>query len=404
MTPFSYKLKHIALLASLSLACGQLSAANYGTDLNLTMMPAAGGMGGVGIARPQDVGSAVFGNPATLTQYKGAHFMFGATFYAPDVSATHDGTTTGTAWTGESNAGPYLIPNIAITQALNERMTMGLGLGVVAGVGSDFRKVPGSLDPLAEILVFGANAGMAYQVNDRLSIGGMATIGMGLGQAGLTGNTASTSNFGFRGTLGANYSMDATTMGLYYRSPLAIEYENMVQYGASAFHSPTFEQPQEVGFGIANESLAGGKLLIAADVVWKDWESADSYRDVYDDQTILALGAQYTTGPYKFRIGYSHADSPIKQNVGSNVGSITSLLIGGVTTPLNPALTRYVQATNTEVVWEDQVTMGMGWTIQKGLTLDAHASVALDRNETIGATQVDAGAWQVGAALTWHFN
>ncbi len=75
MTPFSYKLKHITLLASLSLACGQLSAANYGTDLNLTMMPAAGGMGGVGIARPQDVGSAVFGNPATLTQYKGAHFM-----------------------------------------------------------------------------------------------------------------------------------------------------------------------------------------------------------------------------------------------------------------------------------------------------------------------------------------
>ncbi len=104
------------------------------------------------------------------------------------MSASHDGTTTGTAWSGESNAGPYLIPNIAITQALNERMTMGLGLGVVAGVGSDFRKVPGSLDPLAEILVLGANAGMAYQVNDRLSIGGMATIGMGLGQADSTGN------------------------------------------------------------------------------------------------------------------------------------------------------------------------------------------------------------------------
>ncbi len=168
--------------------------------------------------------------------------------------------------------------------------------------------------------------------------------------------------------------MDDNTLGLYYRSPLSIEYDNMVQYSTTGFHSPTFEQPQEVGFGIANESLAGGKLLIAADVVWKDWESADSYRDLYDNQTVFALGAQYTTGPYKLRVGFSHADSPIKKNVGSNVGSITSLLVGGATVPLNPALTRYVQATNGEVVWEDQVTLGVGWNMSKMLTLDAHAA------------------------------
>ncbi|WP_321527941.1 outer membrane protein transport protein [Sedimenticola selenatireducens] len=404
MTRFSSKLKYAGLVTGLSMTCTQLNAANYGTDLNLTMMPASGGMGGVGIARPQDTGSAVFGNPASLTQFNGTHFMFGATFYAQDVDALHDGTTTGTAWSGDSDAGPYLIPSIAITQSLNNRVTLGLGLGVVAGIGSDFRKVPGSLGPLAEIMVFGANAGAAYQVNDNLSLGAVATMGMGFGQAGLNSNTSSTSNFGLRATLGANYSMDYNTLGLYYRSPLSIEYDNMVQYSTTGFHSPTFEQPQEVGFGIANGSLAGGKLLIAADVVWKDWESADSYRDLYDNQTVFALGAQYTTGPYKLRVGFSHADSPIKKNVGSNVGSITSLLVGGATVPLNPALTRYVQATNGEVVWEDQVTLGVGWNMSKMLTLDAHASVALDRAETIGETRVDAGAWQVGGAFTWHFD
>ncbi|WP_029132985.1 OmpP1/FadL family transporter [Sedimenticola selenatireducens] len=404
MTRFSSKLKYAGLVTGLSMTCTQLNAANYGTDLNLTMMPAAGGMGGVGIARPQDTGSAVFGNPASLTQFNGTHFMFGATFYAQDVDALHDGTITGTAWSGESDAGPYLIPSIAIAQSLNDRVTLGLGLGVVAGIGSDFRKVPGSLSPLAEIMVFGANAGAAYQVNDNLSLGAVATLGMGFGQAGLNSNTSSTSNFGLRATLGANYSMDDNTLGLYYRSPLSIEYDNMVQYSTTGFHSPTFEQPQEVGFGFANESLAGGKLLIAADVVWKDWESADSYRDLYDNQTVFALGAQYTTGPYKLRVGFSHADSPIKKNVGSNVGSITSLLVGGATVPLNPALTRYVQATNGEVVWEDQVTLGVGWNMSKMLTLDAHASVALDRAKTIGETRVDAGAWQVGGALTWHFD
>lgn len=398
------KRKQAGLLTGLCLACSQLSAANYGTDLNLTMMPAAGGMGGVGIARPQDAGSALFGNPASLAQFKGSNFLFGASFYAQDVDAVHDGGATGTPWAGESDAGPYLIPSIAITQSLNERVTLGLGLGVVAGIGSDFRRVPGSLSPLAEIMVFGANAGAAYQVNEQLSLGAVATLGMGFGQAGLNGNTASTSNFGVRATLGANYSMDSTTLGAYYRSPLSIQYDNMVQYSPTGFHSPTFEQPQEVGFGIANEALAGGKLLLAADVVWKDWESADAYRDLYDNQTIFSVGAQYTTGPYKFRIGFSHADSPIKKNVGSRVDSITSLLVGGATVPLNPVLTRYVQATNGEVVWEDQLTLGLGWNINKMLTLDAHAGVALNRAETIGETRIDAGAWQVGAGLTWHFD
>ena len=392
-----------ALLAAAQLVLGSAQAANFGTDLNLTMMPAAGGMGGVGIARPQDLGASVFGNPATLAQFKGTQFMFGATFYDVDVSASHDGTTTGTAWSGDSDAGPYLVPNVALAQPVSDNTVIGAGLTVVSGVGSDFRGVAGSLDPLAEILVFGANAGVAHRISERLSIGAMATIGMGLGQAGLTGNTASTSNFGIRGTLGLTYEAGPTTFGAYYRSPLAIKYENMVQFSANGFHSPTFEQPQEVGLGIANESLMGGDLLLAADVVWKDWSSAESYQDLYDDQYVFALGAQYSTGPYRFRAGYARVESPIKSNVGSNVGDITSLLVGGVTVPMNPALTQYVQATNAEVIWEDQVSLGFGMDLTPGITFDAHAGYALKRDEQIGATKVDAGAWQAGVAFTWQF-
>lgn len=398
--------KKLPLHAAMSLCLmgGAAQAANFGTDLNLSMMPAAGGMGGVGIARPQDLGASVFGNPATLTQYRGTHFLFGANFYAPDVEATHDGTTTGTPWSAESEAGPYLVPNIAVSQSLGDNTVVGGGLTVVAGVGSDFRGVAGSLDPLAEILIFGANAGIAHQVTDNLSVGAMATIALGLGQAGLNSNTASTSNFGFRGTLGATYSAGPTTIGAYYRTPLAIEYENMVQYSATAYHSPTFEQPQELGIGIANQSLANGKLLLAADVVWKNWSDADAYEDLYDDQTLIALGAQYTMGRYKLRVGWAHVDSPIKRTVGSQVGDITSLLIGGGTVSVNPVLTQYVQATNAEVIWEDQVTLGLGVQLSKHISADAHVAYALHRDETIGSTNIDAGAWQAGVGITWHFN
>ena len=227
---------------------------------------------------------------------------------------------------------------------------------------------------------------------------------MGLGQAGLNNNTASTSNFGLRATLGMTYTAGDTIFAGYYRSPLAIKYKNMVQYDTNSFHSPTFEQPQEVSFGVANHSLMNGDLLLAADFIWKDWESAESYQDLYDNQNIYAIGAQLKTGNLKWRAGFIHADSPIKQNVGSNVGDITSLLVGGVSTPMNPALTRYVQATNAEVIWEDQVTVGLGWDATKHLTIDGHISTALERDETIGETRIEASSWQAGVALTWQFD
>ena len=148
-----------------------------------------------------------------------------------------------------------------------------------------------------------------------------------------------------------------------------------------------------------------GNLLLELDVTYKDWNSAEAYKDLYDSQTVFSLGTQLTTGAFKWRAGFIHADSPIKKNVGSNVGDIDSLYIAalGGNTPLNPGLTHYVQAVNTEVIREDQVTFGLGWDINKTVTLDFHAAIALKRDEQIGTTKVDAGAWQAGAALTWKF-
>ncbi len=400
MPPLNRKLltPYVVLLM---LAAGKLQAANIGTDLNLTMMPAAGGMGGVGIASPQDIGASVFGNPATLSVLDGTHFMFGGTFYQPDVNAQHDGSATGTAWSGESEAGPYLIPNAAVTQQLGDRIVLSGGVTVVSGVGSDFRGTPGSLDPLAEILVFGANAGGSYKISDQFSVGTMLTIGLGLGQAGLISNTASTSDFGYRATFGMTYNNRSTILGAYYRTPLAIKYKNMIQYSATEFHSPTFEQPQEIGLGISDDSFMQGNLLIAVDIILKNWASAQTYKDLYDDQTIIALGVQYNLSGYKLRAGFTHADSPIKTDVGSQVGDIKSLYLGGSTVHFNPVLTQYVQATNAEVIWEDQISFGLGIPLGSHVHTDLHASFGLKRKQTIGATQVEGKTFQIGAAFSW---
>lgn len=80
---------------------------------------------------------------------------------------------------------------------------------------------------------------------------------------------------------------------------------------------------------------------MAADVIWKNWENAKFYEDIYENQTIVALGAQLTQGKAKWRVSYSHADGPMKSNVGSNVGEATSLAYNGVNIPLTPFLVRY---------------------------------------------------------------
>ena len=79
----------------------------------------------------------------------------------------------------------------------------------------------------------------------------------------------------------------------------------------------------------------------------------------------MALGAQFSQGKAKWRVGYSHVNSPIKSSVGSNVGEATSLTYNGVNIPLTPSSVRYLQATNAEVIFQDQVSAGFGYELTK---------------------------------------
>jgi long-chain fatty acid transport protein len=66
--PFRLVAIVVAILAG---ATPALRGQGYGTDTQNVLTPAAGGMAGVSIALPQDVPAAVFGNPATLSQFRG---------------------------------------------------------------------------------------------------------------------------------------------------------------------------------------------------------------------------------------------------------------------------------------------------------------------------------------------
>lgn len=415
----------ILAIAITALIAPVAQATTYGTDVNNTALPATGGMAGASIAHTVEGAAAVFGNPANLTQYKeGTTFSFGATFLQPKIKTEHDGSVTGGAWSGYSNADKYLIPTIAVTQGLGgiglENLVLGLGL-TATGAGSDFRDIDGSLGPNGEVIIFMANVGAGYQVTDKLSVGMMATIGNGYAQVSLNSNSSSAHNFGIRGTLGATYDMGATSIGGYYRSPLKITYEDYISNGYSSpgvgiptgpgkgsFWSDTWQQPQEFAIGVSNSSLMDGNLLINADIIHKDYSGADFYKDFYRDQTVFALGAQLTTGKAQWRLGYSHARDPIKRNLKSGVGIGNQNTIGfpGGTGQIfiDDKVVEYFQATNAGAVWEDSFSAGFGYQLLPMLRVDAHGAFAPSEKQNIGsANKVKASNWQAGLGFTWAF-
>ena len=83
--------KSLAIVAALAchvivLAPQKSFGQAFGVELQASTLPASGGMGGAGIARPQDLQTTLALNPATLSQFKGTQFSFGGAWVEPTIN------------------------------------------------------------------------------------------------------------------------------------------------------------------------------------------------------------------------------------------------------------------------------------------------------------------------------
>jgi len=391
-------------LAGLILAGVPAHAGNQGSDLDISLTPAAGGMGGVGIVRPQDPVARQFGNPATLTQLDGQSGMtLGGSYLRVSARADHDGSITGVPFSESSDATDYLLPEVAAQQRVTDDLVLGGGIHTITGLGSDFRTVSPAVEPIVELVVFGANFGGAYDVTDNLTIGASTTLGFGLLELGLTSNTGLTHSFGVRGSAGFTYDLGPIQVGGVYNSPMHLSFDNVTETQPDQFSDFDLEQPQEVGFGLATTPEVFDNLLLEANVRWKNWGGAEAYEDIWDNQVISAVGGQYTTGPWALRLGYAYSTDLQKDDVGNGIGDLDTLNVGGQTVPVNAALIEFVQATLTQPFWQQQVSAGVGYEITANLRLDVQAGYAFDGDRTIGATDIEVNEFQTGAGFTWRF-
>jgi long-chain fatty acid transport protein len=395
-----------AVAIALTIFARASNGQGYGTDVQNVMAPASGGMAGVSAARPQDVPSAIFGNPATMAQFDGTQFTVGGGWVEGYPTVDHQADRAGAAFTATSRTEGFLAPEIGVTQSLRPlgfNGTMGLGLASESGLGAEYRgRVP--QNPLinnssSQYLVLGVNLGAGFQLTDRLAVGAAITLGNAfeeLGNVGPITSAAMVNAYGLRGNVGATYELnDCNTLGFYYQSKMHFTFDDAVRIGTD-FFDVNIDQPDTFGIGLANRKLMDGNLLLAFDVYYKLWQDADLWQDVFVDQWAIAFGAQYTSGCTKYRIGYSFNSDIINHSVGDRLDG----------NPVGQAAVQLYQAANLPLVNQHRITGGIGRqdVFFRGFDVDLYAGGLFPQSGQFGPNNRSSLAmYYVGLGFTWRY-
>ena len=374
----------------------------YGSDTQNVLMPAAGGMAGVSLAAPQDVPAAIFGNPASLTQFHGTQFTLGGAWVEGYPTVTNDGSLGGSPFSVTSRTQGFAAPEIGVIQDLRSvgvPGAVGLGFGSLSGLGAEYR---GTATPLtnvsSEYVVLGVNAAAAVELGEHLSVGAAVTLGNAFEQLGFTGplsSSAMVNAYGLRGDFGLDYALNScNTVGAFYQTRLDFEFPNAVRFGTD-YHDLLVSQPETIGIGWANRSLMDGNLLIAADVYYKLWDNAPLWEDVYVNQWAFAVGAQLTHGKMKYRLGYSYNSDPLNHSVGSNLDGF----------PVGQDAVQLFQAASTATINQHRITVGIGRQgfLVPTLDLDLFAGALINAHDEFGASQASLAMYYLGTGLTWRY-
>lgn len=383
-------------------------AQSFGVELNNTLMPASGGMGGTSISRPQDLTSAMNANPATLSQFRGTQFLFGGVWAEPTFNLTQTGNipTVGpnpliTPFSAKSEAPGSPMGNIGITQDFCELglpVTFGIGFVTTAGGGVDFRNVPQSNRTNSAITVFNLPLSASVNLTDRLSVGANMSLGLAFFDGPFVGAGGMTPDYALRSAMGVNYFVtEATSVGVYYQTEQAFRFDNAVD--PAFLRNPVnvnMDLPQNFGLGVANNALMDGNLLLAVDLLYKNWSQAELYKAIYQDQIVVQTGVQYTMNRCKLRMGYAWAENPLSSSPGPN--------IGGVVQPGGLAAVRYTQALMA-ITSQHRISGGVSVVdVLPGIDMDVMAGgMFRDRQQLGNFTQTSIESYWVGFGLTWRF-
>jgi len=340
-------------------------------------LPEAGakamGMGFAFTAQANDP-SAIYFNPAGLTQLEGQNVMVGAT-YIKENGANFTGTTPLTLNRGTGTFDVvsetqkdlnFVVPNAYWTRKASPQLSYGVGIFVPFGLGQEYEDRQTSIFrnqvTKVEIMTFVVNPTVAWKVNDILSIGAgidfmygkaelsqagvvrLPTTDLNIFQLDLEGDgTAWGYNLGALLTPSKNWKI-----GLSYRSHFQLEIKDADVnvrdinstiplptftaaqiFGGTSFDtkaSTTIHMPATMALGIA---YVRDRLTLEADLDWTFWHSFQSLAiDIQNNTPLLPdatrpenwrdvmafrAGAEYrVTDPFAIRAGFAYDPTPVR--------------------------------------------------------------------------------------------
>lgn len=306
------------------------------------------GMGGVGIALPQDALAAA-SNPAGMG-LMGERIDVGATWFRPIRETQISGNRPGTAVNGVYDANEsknFLIPEFGYNRQINADVTMGLSVYGNGGMNTDYnKKIPllgSSKAGIDLIQVFvaptvtwkptannyiGVSLNLAYQ---RFNAQGLQNFD----QASYSSAPGYVTNKGHDSSYGAGLHLgwigqvnDAITLGATYQSKTYMS--NFDKYKGLFAEGGDFDIPATYGVGIAVKATP--QLTVAADVQRINYSAVAAVGNAINqlfsgnmlgsgngpgfgwrDVTAYKLGASYVWNEnLTLRAGFNHVTQPIR--------------------------------------------------------------------------------------------
>ncbi|HUJ71400.1 MAG TPA: outer membrane protein transport protein, partial [Verrucomicrobiae bacterium] len=289
-----------------------------------------------------DDASAIYYNPAGLTQLKGTQITSGAMLSFPDSRLDDAGSD------AKMNTMAFLPHFYAASDfgMPESKWRFGLGVNIPYGNAAEFAK-NGPFQYIVtatELAVINIEPTVAYQVNNQLSLG--AGLNIYHGQTALNnhvavvpGAPAFDGSFHFHGngwafgaTAGLMWKITPQwTFGAVYRSPFRIDFDGdailKTPFGNDGPHNANsaIEFPQSVAGGLAFRPIP--KLKLEVDVEWTDWQTlnnvvlhstpgaafnGETVAFDWQDSMYYEFGAQYDiTDHWVVRGGYIYSENTV---------------------------------------------------------------------------------------------
>jgi long-chain fatty acid transport protein len=219
------------------------------------------GMAGAGTASVHDA-SALFFNPAALTELSGTHVMAGANMLSPTTSFAGMNPYPGYGVTEEMNKQNFFPPTVYITHQM-KRVSVGAGFNSPFGLGVDWKNpdtfTGNYIVTKGTLTTYDASIAAAYAVNPRFSfaLGGSSVwTGVELNQRIYTpvpgggGAQAQVAKLNLKGKNTAGYGWNAAMLfrpdstirvGAYYRSKVVVHEDGDATFTQIPSGDPTFD-------------------------------------------------------------------------------------------------------------------------------------------------------------------